>query len=348
MTSEPQPRMTDLAGGGSPGIAARLARWPAAPGVVLAVTVASAGHALRDLPGLQLFSPVILSVLVGLVFANLVGRPAGTAAGVAFCQRSVLRFAIVLLGLQLTVDQLLSIGATGAVVVAASLVATMAFTLALARLIGVERGLAALIAAGTAVCGASAIVAVNAVTRARDEDVAYAVASITLFGTVAMIGFPFVAPGLGLDARAFGLWAGASIHEVAQVVGAGFQAGDEAGETAMVAKMARVVLLAPLVVVLGALARRGPGGATPAPPVPWFVAAFVAVVLLNGLVALPDGLREAAATLTTFLLSVGLAALGLNTDVSEVRARGWRPFALSLAAFLFIAAVSLGLVKGLG
>ncbi|RVA11245.1 putative sulfate exporter family transporter, partial [Mesorhizobium sp. M7D.F.Ca.US.004.03.1.1] len=184
------------------------------------------------------------------------------------------------------------------------------FTIMLGRLIGVDAKLAQLIAAGTSICGASAIVATNIVTDARDEDVTYAVASITLFGTVAMLGFPLMAPMLGLDQHAFGLWAGASIHEVAQVIGAGFQNGTQSGEIATVAKLTRVAMLAPMVVALGLMARRKSGDQTAArPPMPWFVAAFVAVVALNSLVTVPAEVKSAMALATTIMLTMGPAAM---------------------------------------
>jgi uncharacterized integral membrane protein (TIGR00698 family) len=252
----------------------------------------------------------------------------------------------VLLGFQLTLGQVAGIGFGGVGVVAATLGATFLFTVTLGRLIGVDRKLAQLIAAGTSICGASAIVATNIVTDARDEDVTYAVAAITLFGTVAMLGFPLLAPVFGLDQHAFGLWAGASIHEVAQVIGAGFQNGTLAGETATVAKLTRVAMLAPMVIALGVMARRGSTDAsTGKPPMPWFVAAFVAIVALNSLVAIPAQIHSAIALAAQVMLTMGLAAMGLQADISELRSRGLRPLALAFSAFLFIATFSLTLVK---
>jgi uncharacterized integral membrane protein (TIGR00698 family) len=316
------------------------------PGIVLAVIIAAAALSVRELPGLAIFSPMILAVIVGIVFSNLVGTPVNTAAGIAFCQRSLLRFAIVLLGFQLTATQVMSVGAAGIGVVATTLLATFCFTVGLGRLLGVDRKLAELIAAGTSICGASAIVATNTVTLGRDEDVAYAVACVTVFGTVAMLAYPLLAPFLGLDEHHFGLWAGTSIHEVAQVIGAAFQVGTQAGEIGTVAKLSRVAMLAPVVIGLGLLARRGGGDEGAArPPMPWFVVAFVGVVAFNSVVAVPAEVKSAIALATTALLSVGLAAMGLQTDIRNIRLRGLRPLLLALSAFVFIACFSLALVK---
>lgn len=328
---------------GKPASASKTTIWP---GVVLAAIVAASAFSMRELPGLGIFSPMILAVIVGIVFANLVGLPANTRAGIAFCQRTLLRFAIVLLGFQLTVTQLGAIGLGGVAIVASSLLATFCFTLGLGRLLGVDRKLAELIAAGTSICGASAIVATNAVTNASDEDVAYAVASVTLFGTIAMLGYPLLASTAGLDQHGFGLWAGASIHEIAQVIGAGFQVGPQAGEISTIAKLARVALLAPMVIALGVMAARGRvTEKTTKPPMPWFVFAFVAVVALNSAVEVPAEAKSLIVFATTFMLTVGLAAMGLQTHIGKIRSRGLRPLLLALSAFVFIACFSLLLVK---
>jgi uncharacterized integral membrane protein (TIGR00698 family) len=272
---------------------------------------------------------MILAVIVGIVFSNSVGTPANTAAGIAFCQRSLLRFAIILLGFQLTAAQLVSIGPAGIGIAVASLVATFCFTLGLGRLLGVDRKLTELIAAGTSICGASAIVATNTVTQGRDEDV----------------GYPLVAPLFGLDQHHYGLWAGTSIHEVAQVIGAAFQGGPQAGEIGTVAKLARVAMLAPMVIGLGLLARRSSAGAGGArPPMPWFVVAFVAVVAFNSVVEVPAEVESSIALLATALLTMGLAAMGLQTDIRNIRLRRLRPLLLALSAFVFIAGFSLALV----
>ncbi|MGX5843745.1 YeiH family protein [Mesorhizobium sp. ArgA1] len=319
------------------------------PGIVLVAMITAVAFSAHNVSGFALFSPMILAVVAGMIYSNVLGTPAHAKAGIAFSQKRLLRFAIVLLGFQLTLGQVVSIGATGVGIVALTLGATFVFTITLGRLLGVDRKLAQLIAAGTSICGASAIVATNIVTDARDEDVTYAVASITLFGTIAMLGFPLLAPVLGLDQHAFGLWAGASIHEVAQVIGAGFQNGAQSGEIATVAKLTRVAMLAPMVIALGMMARRKSNRSSDQsgarPPMPWFVAAFIAVVALNSLVTVPAEVKSAMALGTTMMLTMGLAAMGLQANISQLRSRGLRPLALAFTAFLFIGCFSLMLVK---
>jgi uncharacterized integral membrane protein (TIGR00698 family) len=325
------------------------------PGLLLASAVATSGYLLRQLPGMATFSPMILAILLGIVFHNLVGTPAIAKPGVSFGLRRLLRVAIILLGLQLTVGQVIEVGGRGIGIIAATLLATFAFTVWMGRLLGVDRKLAQLIAAGTSICGASAIIATNTVTNAHDEDVAYAVACVTVFGSVAMFAYPLLPGLLHLDPHAFGLWTGASVHEIAQVVAAAFQDGQKAGEFGTIAKLSRVMLLAPMVIALGLMAARGgskdesaEAGSSARPPMPWFVLGFVALVGFNSLITIAADAKIWIAAATTFLLSVALAAMGLETDIRKLAAKGIRPALLGGLAFLFIASFSLALIKLIG
>jgi uncharacterized integral membrane protein (TIGR00698 family) len=155
---------------------------------------------------------------------------------------------------------------------------------------------------------------------------------------------------LHLDPRAYGLWSGASIHEIAQVIAAAFQDGRLAGEFGTIAKLSRVAMLAPVVIALGLMATRrnrttGAAHADARPPMPWFVLGFTAMVGINSVVIIPTDVKSIIVTVTTILLTMALAAMGLETDIAKLRAKGLRPLALGAAAFLFIATFSLMLVK---
>jgi uncharacterized integral membrane protein (TIGR00698 family) len=315
------------------------------PGLVLTSVVAAAAFTIKTLPPFTIFSPMILAVIVGIVFANVVGVPEKTNAGLVFSQKGLLRFAIGLLGFQLTASQVISIGTVGLLAVIIPLVATFFFTVFVGRALGVDSKLTELLAAGTSVCGASAIVATNSVTCAREEDVAYSVAAITLFGTVAMLTYPFLGSWMGLTAHDYGLWAGASIHEVPQVVAATFQNGPIAGETGTVAKLGRVAMLAPMIVALGIFARHKAAEASARPPVPWFIFGFAAAVACNSIFAIPPEAKQILALVTAFLLTMGLAAMGLRTDISHVRLRGFRPLLLAFFSTVFIAMLSLVIIR---
>ncbi|WP_252192780.1 YeiH family protein [Rhizobium sp. CSW-27] len=321
---------------------------PALPGLLLTGAIATAAMLFRSATGLQTLSPLILSIVIGMVIGNI-RRPHGLLLpGIGFSLKPLLRLGIVLLGLQITLPQLLSLGLPGLATVTATLAASFVATMAMGRLLGVDRRLTGLIAAGTSVCGASAVIAANAAVRGRQEDVAYAVACVTIFGSFSMLAYPLLATPLHLDAMAYGVWSGATIHEVAQVVAATFQSGEVAGQFGTIAKLARVVLLAPLVLTLALTLFRSPDTGTQergTAPFPWFVLGFLAVVALNSLVSIPADLVRHGNLLGTFLLSCGLAAMGLQTHMRQLAAEGLRPLALGAFGWLFISGFGYAMVR---
>jgi uncharacterized integral membrane protein (TIGR00698 family) len=314
------------------------------PGMALAGVIAALAFLMRRLPGAAAFSPMILAIVIGISVHNVVGTPTFARPGIAFSVRRLLRIAIVLLGFQLTAAQVAAVGPRGLLIIAATVTATFGFTVFAGRALGIDRKLTELIAAGTSICGASAIIATNAVTEAHDEDVAYAIACVTIFGSVAMFAYPLLSGVLHLDPQAYGLWSGASIHEIAQVVAASFQNGQRSGEIGTMVKLARVMLLAPVVFALNMRARllaNSAAASAARPPLPWFAFGFIALVAINSAVTIPSDTKKIIVTTTTFLLTVALAAMGLETDISKLYARGFRPAILGALAFLFIATFSL-------
>ena len=338
------------AGSQAVGNSAALDQQTVWPGLLLTAIIAAAAFSLSRAGGGGFVSPLILAILIGTVFHNVIGTPRTAKAGVTFSLRKVLRFAIILLGLQLTVTQVIEVGAGGIATIALTLIATFIFTVRFGRLLGVDRKLTELIAAGTSICGASAVIAANTVTQADDEDVAYAVACVTVFGSIAMFLYPLLPGLLNLSPHAYGLWSGASIHEIAQVVAAAFQDGKEAGEFGTIAKLSRVMMLAPVVIALGFLAARrarheGRSTAQAKPPMPWFVLGFIALFCINSVITLSPDTKATIMVVTTFLLAMALAAMGLETDIGKLRGRGAKPLALGFASFVFIAGFSFVLVK---
>ena len=324
------------------------------PGLALTSTLAAGAFALRSVSGIAALSPLIIAIVLGMAVRNTVGTSAALRPGIAFSMRRILRFAIILLGLQLSLAQVFAVGAAGLAIIAATLTSTFVFTVWLGRQLSVDRKLTELIAAGTSICGASAVVATNTVTRGSDEDVAYAVACVTVFGSASMLLYPVAAGLLQLSPHAFGLWAGAAIHEIAQVVAAAFQNGVDAGNYGTIAKLSRVMLLAPLVLALGCLAAKWgrtaetPGdnrAASQAIPVPWFVIGFIAMMLFNSFDLVPKSDKALVVQTTTFLLTIALAAMGLETDLRKLQAKGWRPLLVGAGSSLFISAISLILIE---
>jgi uncharacterized integral membrane protein (TIGR00698 family) len=319
------------------------------PGIALTAAVALGASLVRQLAFPSGFSALIVALGLSLVLRNTVGLPAACRTGVAFSLRRVLRFAVVLLGLQLSLRQVIDVGGLGLLIVGLTLGGSYLFTLCAGIWLRVDRGLCHLIAAGTSICGASAVLAANAVTRGSDEDGAYAVAVVTLFGTLSMLAYPWLPGVLTLSEPAYGLWAGASIHEVAQVVAAAFQNGPVSGELGTVSKLSRVLLLAPVVALLGLVTARETGLRERLKPrswpVPGFVLGFAAMCLLNTLAPLPAGVKGWVGTGNQFLLAMALAALGLETDVRKLAGKGPRPLLLGAASWLFITGLSYLLIR---
>ncbi|HEX7777518.1 MAG TPA: YeiH family protein [Parvibaculum sp.] len=323
------------------------ASWIAhtAPGILLTACIAIVGTVLHRVPGFGSLSPLILSIVIGMAFHNLLGTPARAKAGVVFSLRRVLRAAIVLLGLQLTAGQIAGVGIDGILATVLTLASTFLFTLWVGSRLGIARPLVALIAAGTSICGASAVVAANAVVDGADEDVAYAVATVTVFGSLSMVLFPLLNTVLHLAPRAYGLWAGASIHEIAQVVAAAFQDGQNAGHFGTIVKLTRVLMLAPVVLLLAFFWDRGRGKAVSrrGGTTPWFAFGFLAMVGLNSVLPISAEMHTGAGTLTTFMLAMALAAMGLETDIRKLKAKGLRPLLLGASSWIFITCFGLAM-----
>ena len=313
------------------------------PGLAMAVSIAVAAMALRSLPGAGSLSPAILAIILGIVARQAIGLPDSLRPGLGIALRTLLRLAVALLGLQVTLAQIGALGIGAVAAVAGGLVLCFAGTVQLGKWFRVEPKLARLIAAGTSVCGASAVIAANSVVQGDDEDVAYAVASVTLFGTLAMLATPALALALGLESGLGGLWIGGSIHEVAQVVGAASQLGEHGMEVATTAKMARILMLAPLVFALAAGNRRhGPSAVKI--PVPWFVFGFLALAGLRSLDVVPAGVLPVFGQISGFLLATALAAMGFGVEPKALWRRGPAPLLLALASWVGLAAISLGLL----
>lgn len=314
-----------------------------APGLAVCLAIAALSIIIRNMTGIAALNPVVVALVLGVGLGAVMGRPAALKPGISYAVRPVLRAAIVLLGFQVTLGMLASLG-LGALVLAFLVVGlTLPFTIWLGRVMGVDPKLSLLIGTGTAICGASAIVAANQVARGRDEDVTYALAVITLCGTVALILFPYLGELMGMSANAYGLWAGAAIHEVVQAVGAAAAGGPEAAQTGTVMKLARVFLLAPAVVALGwwvARSSMGEAGQAKA-PVPWFAFGFLALVVIGSTGLVPSFVVDASRFIVPVMLAASVAALGLQTDLRALHARGAAPLLLGVASTLFITLLAL-------
>ena len=346
----------------APAAASLRQRWPPRlPGLALTAAVAALALLLGQQPALQShgLSALTLAIALGIGLGNtLYPRLAPRAgAGVGFSKQWLLRAGIVLYGVRLTFQDIGQVGVAGALID----VTLVASTLLLGwwagtRLFGLDRGSALLIGAGSAICGAAAVMAAEPVLRARAEQVTVAVSTVVVFGTLAMFAWPLLYQlnlshaWLPVGEHAYGVFAGSTIHEVAQVVAAGGAVSPAAADTAVITKMVRVMLLAPALLGVSLLLARGTTAAPEAPRarivVPWFAFGFIAVAAFNSLQWLPSPLVHALVQLDTLLLAMAMAALGLTTHVSALRRAGLKPLLLALLLFGWLLLGGLGVNLG--
>lgn len=329
----------------------------ALPGLMLSAAIAIASIELGSLPWLQMhgMSGLTLAIVLGILLGNtLYPRLASRCGkGVAYSKQSLLRLGVILYGLRLTFQDIGQVGLAGVVIDALTLTSTFALAIFIGiKLLKLERDTAILIGAGSAICGAAAVMACEPVVRAKSEQVTVAVSTVVVFGTLAIFVYPLLYqlnlhwPVLSASTSRFGIYAGSTIHEVAQVVAAAHSISQSAANMAVIEKMGRVMMLAPFLLLLSAFLTRGRNVAAREADamhkgrpqaarlvIPWFAFVFIFVVVLNSSVSMPPAARSALLGIDTLLLSMAMAALGLTTHVSAVRRAGFKP--LILAALLF-------------
>jgi uncharacterized integral membrane protein (TIGR00698 family) len=332
-------------------VSAALPRRSSVPGLAVAAAATVVSLLLGSLA--EALSPMLVAIVLGAVLANTVHLPAALEPGLGYAAKTLLRGGVVLLGAQLALGDVLALGGGG--IVLAVLVVGLGFGAALlsGRLLRVPAGLTLLIGAGFSVCGAAAVAGAQSAVRASKEHAAAAVALVVGFGTLMIAFVPLAGAALGLDPHTTGVWAGASTHEVAQVVAIGGIVGGGALEPAVVVKLARVALLAPLVAILAVVGARavrrvtfpedGAEAARTRPPlVPAFLLGFLALVALRSLGWIPAGWLSPIQTVQTVLLTAAMFALGTQVRLTQLRALGAGPLLVAAITTAVVAAVGLG------
>jgi uncharacterized integral membrane protein (TIGR00698 family) len=332
------------------GLSALRLSHPLVPGVALAGAVAVVASFLAA-PIARVFPlPIIvIALLIGIGLHTMADRPV-FVPGLRFCVSRVLRWAVALLGLRVSLGEIAELGLTTALIVVASMIVTVVAGVALARVLGQRPEFGALAGAGTAVCGASATLATATVLPAydgKDADVVFVVMAVNALSTVAMVSYPLICAGLSFDPQATGVMLGATIHDVAQVVGAGYAVSEPVGNTAVVVKLFRVLLLLPVVIGIGYwIARSGSVAGKASVPVPVFALVFLGLCVLNStvgampaLVGVYQPIKSVLVTASSWGLLVAIAALGLGTSGAALRQVGWRHLATIIATTVIILAV---------
>ncbi len=321
-------------------------------GVTLAIGVASsatlAGHFLGFVG-----APVV-AICLGLLVASLFSIPNAWAPGIVFLSKRVLQASVVLFGLGLSYQTVVSIGGQSLPVLIGTLAIVLGAGWLGGRITGVDGDLRTLITVGTAICGASAIAATDSVIDADDADVSYSIATIFVFNVAAVLVFPFVGHALGLSQHAFGLWSGTAVNDLSSVVAASSSYGHSAASYGVVVKLARTLAIIPISIYLSTSVRKQAphagrrGTRATLKLFPMFLLAFVAAVGLDSVGLVPSGTEHIWSGLSTWSITLALASIGLSARISEIRKTGLRPIAFGAALWVIAAAGSLAIQAGTG
>lgn len=283
-------------------------------------------------------SPLIIALLLGITVAHTLSSPAQQTLldGFQFSRTRLLRVGIILYGLNVSVQQIHQVGMSGIALAMAMVIVTLIIGFWLGhRVLGMDKQTSLLIACGSAICGAAAVAAVEPVIKAPAHKIAIAVATVVIFGSLSMLIYPLLQLWLGLSESQYGLWVGASIHEVAQVVVAGASVSEQAQNIAVTEKMLRVMLLAPVLFVFMVASRRQNTTSESTPlHFPWFALGFIAMIGVNSLQIIPASFHHLLLATDTLLLSMAMFALGTITHISVLRKAG--PKALTLGLVLLV------------
>ncbi|MEL6435315.1 MAG: putative sulfate exporter family transporter [Pseudomonadota bacterium] len=319
-----------------------------APGFAISVIVAMTAQFLSEHYGAP---ALLMALLLGMAFNFLSKEGTKTSAGIAFTARTVLRIGVALLGARISVELLSTLGWTMIGFVALGVIITILFGLAVSRFTKFDWHFALLTSGSVAICGASAAMAISAILPKRendDRDLSFTVLGVTVLSTIAMVIYPIITGWLGMDDRQAGIFLGGTIHDVAQVVGAGFSISNDAGEAATVVKLFRVTMLAPVVLVASLMIRRmvaetETGGKRP-PLLPGFVIVFLVLATLNSLHLIPEALINISIDVSRWALLTAIAAVGIKTSIAKMLKVGGPAIGLLVAETLVIGIFILAII----
>lgn len=308
------------------------------PGTLTAVVIALAASFLASHYG----APVMFfALLIGLAF-DFLSQEKATQPGIEFSARTILRFGVALLGARITFEQILQLGIGNVLAVICAVIFTILVSALLARAMGLAREQGLLSGGAVAICGASAALAISSVmpkSKDLERNTIFTVVSVTTLSTVAMIVYPIFVRLTGFSDHDAGVFLGGTIHDVAQVVGAGFSVSQEAGDTSTIVKLLRVTMLLPVVLVFTLIFRKEAGNSDDRPAtIPPFLLAFAALVAVNSTGLVPELVMNGLGDISRWCLITAIAALGMKTSFKALALVGWRPVLLVIAETLFMAA----------
>lgn len=316
------------------------------PGLALSAVITGAAVWIGNIPAVASvgMSALTLAILFGMVIGNTIYPKLWQSCdgGVLFAKQHLLRLGIILYGFRLTFAQIADVGASGIIIDALTLCSTFMMACWLGqKVFGLDKHTSWLIGAGSSICGAAAVLATEPVVKAEASKVTVAVATVVIFGTLAIFIYPAMYPLLAhwFTPETYGIYIGSTMHEVAQVVAAGHAVTPETENAAVIAKMLRVMMLAPFLLFMAARVKQlAPAGATEKSKItiPWFAILFIVVTIFNSFHLLPNSVVQMLITLDTILLAMAMAALGVTTHVSALKKAGAKPLMMALVLFIWL------------
>lgn len=319
-------------------------------GVLLIALFSCSAFYIADIPFVKnlSFSPLIVGIILGMIYANSLRNhlPETWVPGIKFCTKQVLRWGIILYGFRLTFQNVIEVGLPGILIDVIVVAGTLLLGLLVGKLLKMDKDLTVLTATGSAICGAAAVLGAEPVVKAQPHKTAVAVSTVVIFGTISMFLYPalYRAGFFHLDAEQMGIFTGSTLHEVAHVVGAGNAMGKEISDAAIIVKMIRVILLAPVLLIMSFLYARAAvkkGAEAVAEgkrkiTIPWFAIGFLIVIGFNSFDLLPLPVVTGINNLDTFMLTMAMTALGTETNFQKFKQAGPKPFLLAFILYVWL------------
>lgn len=321
-------------------------------GIAITFIIAIVAKYLAELPILNIMGQLVIAIIIGMIWRASIGVPTDAISGTNYSSKVLLRIGIILLGMRLHLMDIVNAGPKTFAVGAISLVFTLVVVYILTRIFKVERTLGILVACGTAICGAAAILAISTQIKAKEKETAVAVATIAVLGTVFTFGYTMLYPLLGLSPAGYGIFSGATLHEIAHTIAAAAPGGEEAVDTAVIVKLTRVALLIPVAIIIGFIVNYKEQSAYPGKKfswksikIPWFIFGFLATSALNSTGIVPEAIAELFIMLAYILMAMAMAGLGLNIDLATFKKNGGKPFAAGLIGSICLTILGYVLVQ---
>lgn len=316
------------------------------PGLLACAVVGAASAFLAGHYG----APVMLFALLLGMAMNFLSADGPCRPGIEFTAKHVLRVGIALLGLRITLAQVAALGWGPVGLIVVSVVLTIVVSMVAARLLGFQGIFGLLTGGATAICGASAALALSAALPnhpMKDKATLFTVIGVSALSTLAMVAYPMLARALGMDEQQAGMFLGATIHDVAQVVGAGYSLSTQTGDTATLVKLMRVAMLLPVILFAAMLTRSrdAAGGGERPPLLPWFAVAFAVLVAVNSTGWVPSAVQSAGNDISRWCLIASIAGIGMKTHLKELATVGFKPVALMVGETAFLALLALLLLR---